>query len=313
MDQKEKIFVAGHRGLVGSAIIRQLHQDGFQHIITKTRHELDLRNQDAVHHFFQTEKPDYVFLSAAKVGGIVANDKYPAEFIYDNMAIETHVIHEAYQAKVKRLMLLGTGCIYPKFANQPIAETELLTGPLEPTNQWYAIAKIAGIKMCEAYRKQYGFPAFSVMPCNIYGPGDYFHLENAHVVPSLLRKFHEAKINQQPFVDVWGTGKAFREFMHVDDLANACVFLMNCDHTEDLINIGYGEDISIQDLADIIKNVTQYPGGIKYDTSKPDGTPKKLLNAEKIRKLGWKPKISFEKGLQQTYQWYLENQSCIRT
>lgn len=307
MNKTDKIYVAGHRGMVGSAITQRLNQLGYNNIVSRTSQELDLTNQAAVNAFFEAEKPDYVFLSAAKVGGIFANDTYPAEFIRDNLLIQTNVIDAAYKNGVTKLLFLGSSCIYPKLANQPITEDQLLTGPLEPTNEWYAIAKIAGIKMCQAYRKQYDFNAISLMPTNLYGVGDNFHLENSHVIPALIRKFHDAKENNAEAVEVWGTGKAKREFIDVKDLAEAAVFLMlNYDDAE-IVNIGTGVDVSIAELAELVKKTTGFTGNINFDTSKPDGTPRKLLDVSKLHNLGWKESISLEDGLKNAYTWFLDN------
>jgi GDP-L-fucose synthase len=312
MDIESKIYVAGHRGMVGSAITQRLNDLGYKNIVSRTSKELDLTNQAAVNVFFESEKPDYVFLSAAKVGGILANDTYPAEFIRDNLLIQTNVIDAAYRNDVSKLLFLGSSCIYPKMANQPITEDQLLTGPLEPTNEWYAIAKIAGIKMCQAYRKQYGFNAISLMPTNLYGEGDNFHLENSHVIPALIRKFHDAKQADASSVEVWGTGKAKREFIDVKDLAEAAVFLMlNYDEAE-IVNVGTGVDVSIGELATLVKKVTEFDGEIVFDTSKPDGTPRKLLDVSKLHKLGWKETISLEDGLTNAYNWFLDNQDTYR-
>ena len=312
MNETDKIYIAGHRGMVGSAITRRLNDLGYKNIVSRTSKELDLTNQAAVNEFFKSEKPDYVFLSAAKVGGIFANDTYPAEFIRDNLLIQTNVIDAAYRNDVTKLLFLGSSCIYPKMANQPITEDQLLTGPLEPTNEWYAIAKIAGIKMCQAYRKQYGFNAISLMPTNLYGEGDNFHLENSHVIPALIRKFHDAKQADASSVEVWGTGKAKREFIDVKDLAEAAVFLMlNYDEAE-IVNVGTGVDVSIAELAALVKKVTGFDGEIVFDTSKPDGTPRKLLDVSKLHKLGWKENISLEDGLTNAYNWFLDNQDTYR-
>ncbi len=302
MNKTDKIYVAGHRGMVGSAVTQRLNKLGYNNIVSRTSKELDLTNQAAVNAFFESEKPDYVFLSAAKVGGIFANDTYPAEFIRDNLLIQTNVIDAAYKNGVTKLLFLGSSCIYPKLANQPITEDQLLTGPLEPTNEWYAIAKIAGIKMCQAYRKQYNFNAISLMPTNLYGIGDNFHLENSHVIPALIRKFHDAKENNADVVEVWGTGKAKREFIDVKDLAEAAVFLMlNYDDAE-IVNIGTGVDVSIGELAELVKKTTGFSGKINFDTSKPDGTPRKLLDVSKLHDLGWKESISLEDGLKNAYK-----------
>ena len=312
MEKNSKIFVAGHRGLVGSAIERCLLKQGYENLITKSRVELDLTSQAQVEEFFHVEKPDYVFLSAAKVGGIHANDTYPADFIRDNLQIQTNIIDSACRSGVKKLLFLGSSCIYPKFAPQPMKEEYLLTGELEPTNEWYAIAKIAGIKMCQAYRRQYGFNAISLMPTNLYGPGDNFNLANSHVLPALIRKFHDGKVNNEHQVTVWGTGTPKREFLHVDDLADASVFLMNRYNEEGIVNIGVGEDISIAELAQVVKEVVGFTGQIVFDTSKPDGTPRKLLDVSKLTSLGWKAKISLRDGVVSTYDWYLEHQNEFR-
>ena len=313
MNKTDKIYVAGHRGMVGSAITRRLNDLGYKNIVSRTSKDLDLTNQAAVNEFFESEKPDYVFLSAAKVGGILANDTYPAEFIRDNLLIQTNVIDAAYRNDVSKLLFLGSSCIYPKMANQPITEDQLLTGPLEPTNEWYAIAKIAGIKMCQAYRKQYGFNAISLMPTNLYGEGDNFHLENSHVIPALIRKFHDARQADASSVEVWGTGKAKREFIDVKDLAEAAVFLMlNYDEAE-IVNVGTGVDVTIGELAALVKKVTKFDGEIVFDTSKPDGTPRKLLDVSKLHKLGWKDNISLEDGLTNAYNWFLDNQDTYRS
>jgi len=312
MNRADRIYIAGHRGMVGAAICRQLENAGFENIITVTRKEVDLTSQAAVNGFFERERPDYVFLSAAKVGGIYANDTYPADFIRDNLLIQTNVIDAAYRNDTKKLLFLGSSCIYPKMARQPINESELLTGPLEPTNEWYAIAKIAGIKMCQAYRKQYGFNAIALMPTNLYGIGDNYHLENSHVIPALIRKFHEAKQRGDTAVQVWGTGKARREFLDVDDLAGAAVFLMQHYNDSEIVNVGTGIDITIAELADTVKHVTGFPGDIVYDTSKPDGTPRKLLDVSRIHELGWKHQIDLKEGLERAYQWFESNQEAFR-
>lgn len=302
MNKSSKIFVAGHRGMVGSAIVRHLEADGFNNIIVKTSKELDLRNQQAVEDFFQSEKPEYVFLAAAKVGGIHANNTYRADFLYDNLAMEANVIHSAHENKVKKLLFLGSSCIYPKMAEQPLKEESLLTGLLEPTNEPYAIAKIAGIKLCESYREQYQANFISAMPTNLYGPNDNYDLNNSHVLPALIRKFHTAKVNNEPNVTVWGTGSPLREFLHVDDLAEALVFLMNNYDEKLFVNVGYGEDLSIKDLALLVKEVVGYEGDLVFDTSKPDGTPRKLMDSSRIHKLGWKPKISLKEGITKVYE-----------
>jgi GDP-L-fucose synthase len=312
MEKDSKIYVAGHRGLVGAAIVRCLRKLGFENLVTRSRAELNLTSQVEVEGFFNSEKPDYVFLAAAKVGGIQANNTYPADFIRDNLQIQTNIIDSAYRNGVKKLAFLGSSCIYPKFAPQPMREEHLLTGELEPTNEWYAIAKIAGIKMCQAYRRQYGFNAISLMPTNLYGPGDNFNLANSHVLPALIRKFHEAKINNASNVTVWGTGTPKREFLHVDDLADASVFLMNHYDEESIVNVGVGEDVSIGELAQLVKDVVGFSGEIVYDASKPDGTPRKLLDVSKLNALGWKAKIELRDGVASTYDWYLEHQGEFR-
>lgn len=306
MERDARIFVAGHRGLVGSAIVRRLKQADYSEVLTAGRDRVDLTDQSAVEAFFQTEEPDYVFLAAAKVGGIHANNSYPAEFIRDNLAIQTNVIHSAWKAGVKKLCFLGSSCIYPKLAEQPMTEDSLLTGPLEPTNEWYAVAKIAGIKMCQAYRRQYGFDAISLMPTNLYGPGDNFNLQNSHVLPALIRKFHEAKEAGQDEVVMWGTGSPRREFLHVDDLADAAVFLMEHYSGEQIVNVGVGEDITIRELAELVSDVVGFEGRIVNDTSKPDGTPRKLLDVSRLHTLGWQAAIPLRKGIADTYDWYQE-------
>jgi GDP-L-fucose synthase len=302
MQKNSKIYIAGHRGLAGSAIVRKLEQEGFENLLLRTSSELDLRDQQAVKEFFEKEKPEYVFLAAAKVGGINANNLYPADFIYDNLCIQNNVIHQSYKNGVKKLLFLGSSCIYPKNSEQPIKEEYLLSGFLEPTNDAYAIAKIAGIKMCQAYNKQYGCNFISAMPTNLYGPGDNYDLNNSHVLPALLRKFHEAKISNEPTVTVWGTGKPRREFLHVDDLASACFFLMQNYNDPAIINIGTGKDISIGEMAAMIKKISGYQGVIIFDTSMPDGTFRKLLDVSKLHSLGWQPNISFEQGDRKTYE-----------
>jgi GDP-L-fucose synthase len=308
MDTHSSVFVAGHRGLVGSAICRRLDREGFRNVITRTRTELDLRDAAAVAAFFHETRPEYVFLAAAKVGGILANSRYPAEFLCDNLQIQNSVIDAAWRHGVKKLLFFGSSCIYPKFAPQPIREEYLLTGPLEPTNQWYAVAKIAGLKLVEAYREQYGWNAISLMPTNLYGPGDNFHPENSHVLPALLRKFHEAKTTGKPEVVIWGTGTPRREFLHVDDLADAAVFLMRKYNAAGFLNVGTGDDISIADLAEIIGAVTGYTGRVVFDNSKPDGTPRKLLDVSRLAALGWKARIGLAEGIRQTYQWYTKTE-----
>ena len=297
------VFVAGHKGLVGSAVCRRLESDGVQPLVV-SRIEVDLSDQHEVDSWFSSNKIDQVYLAAAKVGGIHANDTYPAEFLRDNLAIQTNIIHAAWKSGVKKLLFLGSSCIYPKLAPQPMPEDCLLTGELEPTNEWYAIAKIAGIKMCQAYRKQYGFNAISLMPTNLYGPGDNFDLENSHVLPALIRKFHEAKESGSKDVVVWGSGNPRREFLHVDDLADACVFLMSNYSSPDIVNVGWGEDISIAELANLIKEIVGYKGQIVFDASKPDGTLRKLLDTSRLSALGWRPSIELREGIAATYQWY---------
>ncbi len=307
MKLTDKIYVAGHNGLVGSAIVRLLRKKGYTNIITRTSEELDLRDQKLVNDFFEHEQPAYVFLAAAKVGGIMANQTYPADFIFDNLSIQNNVIHAAYKWGVEKLLFLGSSCIYPRNAPQPIEEDYLMTGFLEPTNDAYAIAKIAGIKMCQAYHRQYGCRFISVMPTNLYGQGDNYNLQHAHVLPALLRKFHEAKISNDPTVTVWGTGKPRREFQHVDDAAMACYFLMLRYESPEIINVGSGLDHTIKEMATIIKKITNYSGNIIFDESKPDGTPRKLLNVDKIRNMGWKAVIDLEEGLISTYNNFEKN------
>ena len=318
MDKNSTIYVAGHRGMVGSAIVRELNKEGYRNIIGRTHGELDLINQQAVTSFFQQEQPDYVVLAAAKVGGIFANNEYPADFIYENLMVQSNVIHQAYKASVKQLLFLGSSCIYPKLAEQPMKETALLTGELEPTNEPYAVAKIAGIKLCESYNRQYGTDFRSVMPTNLYGPNDNYDLQNSHVIPALIRKIHEAKVAGEDFVEVWGSGTARREFLYVDDLAAACVSMMGIEKNEyqakipirnSQINVGTGQDIAIKELVDLLVGVIGYQGQIKWDKSKPDGTPRKLLNVEKIATLGWVATTKLSDGLQLTYQAY---QNAIR-
>ncbi|NOX26932.1 MAG: GDP-L-fucose synthase [Gammaproteobacteria bacterium] len=302
------IYVAGHRGLVGSAVVRKLQADGFTNIVSATSAEVDLRDPQAVESFYDKHKPTHVVVAAAKVGGIHANDVYPAEFLYENLMIEANLIHGAYKAGVEKLLFLGSTCIYPKLAEQPLKEDYLLTGPLEPTNEWYAIAKIAGVKLCQAYAKQYGCRFISAMPTNLYGPGDNFDLNNSHVMPALMRKFHEAKEKGDSSVMVWGSGKPKREFLHVDDCAAACVHLLeNYENTNEWVNIGVGDDISIADLAALVKEVVGYEGDIVYDSSKPDGTPRKLVDVTRINNSGWSAKIGLKEGMTATYQWYLDN------
>jgi len=307
MKKDSKIYIAGHRGLVGSALARRLQKGGYKNLVFRTREELDLTDQKAVREFFEKERPEYVFLAAAKVGGIMANKEHPAEFIFSNLQIQTNIIHSAHLSGVKKLLFLGSSCIYPRDCPQPIKEEYLLSGPLEPTNIAYALAKIAGIIACQSYTKQYGMNCISVMPTNLYGPNDNFDLASAHVPPALIRKFHEAKMGSAKEVAVWGTGKAKREFLHVDDLADACVFLMNKYDSEEIVNIGTGKDVTIKQLAEMIKKTVGYQGKLTWDTTKPDGTPRKLLNVKKIHALGWKHKTELEKGLKLTYEWYKKN------
>ncbi|GGH56474.1 GDP-L-fucose synthase [Filimonas zeae] len=305
MEKNNKIYIAGHRGMVGGAILRKLKAEGYTDVITRSSAELDLRDQNAVNTFFETEKPEYVFLAAAKVGGIHANNTYRAEFLYDNLMIEANIIHSAYKTGVKKLMFLGSSCIYPKLAPQPLREDYLLTGPLEQTNEPYAIAKITGIKLCEAYRDQYGCNFISVMPTNLYGIGDNYHPENSHVLPALIRRFHEAKMKGDPSVTVWGSGSPKREFLYADDLANACVYLMLNYNEKELVNIGTGEDLTIKELAGIVKEVTGFEGELLFDASKPDGTPRKLMDVSKLSGLGWKYTTALKEGIEKAYQDFL--------
>ena len=307
MEKAAKIYVAGHRGMVGSAIVRKLESEGFNNIVTRTSKELDLRDQIATEAFLNTEKPAYVFLAAAKVGGIIANNTYRADFLYENMQIQNNVIHGAYLSGVKKLMFLGSSCIYPKMAPQPLKEDYLLTGLLEPTNEPYAIAKIAGIKMCEAYRSQYGCNFISVMPTNLYGPNDNYDLQNSHVLPSMIRKFHEAKENGSPSVELWGTGKPMREFLHANDLADACYYLMQNYDGESLVNIGTGLDVTIKELAGTIQETIGFKGTINWNTDKPDGTPRKLMDVSKVNGLGWRHTIDLKKGIKMVYEGFKNN------
>jgi GDP-L-fucose synthase len=309
MIKSSKVYVAGHRGMVGSAIVRCLEKNGHSNIVSASSKELDLRQADQVNRFFEREQPEYVFLAAAKVGGILANNTYPVEFLYDNLMIQNNVIHAAYQNGVKKLLFLGSSCIYPKFAAQPIREDSLLTGALEPTNEAYAIAKIAGIKLCQAYHKQYGAHFISAMPTNMYGYGDNYHPQNSHVLPALLRRFHEAKVEGKPEVTIWGSGRPLREFMFSDDLADACYFLMTNYDQPDLINVGTGEEVSILELAAIIGEVTGYTGKIAFDSTKPDGTPRKLMDSSKLHQLGFRHKTSLREGIEKTYRDFLARQS----
>jgi len=312
LQPNSRIFVAGHRGLVGSAIVRNLEAAGFHSLILRDRQALDLTNQRAVDEFFAATRPEYVFLAAAKVGGILANDSRPAEFLGENLKIQTNVIDAAWRNGVTKLQFLGSSCIYPKLAPQPMPEDCLLTGPLEPTNEWYAIAKIAGIKMCQAYRRQYGFNAISVMPTNLYGPGDNFNLQSSHVLPALIRRFHDAVRQGATEVTIWGTGTPRREFLHVDDMADACVYLMQHHDNEQLVNVGWGEDITIRELAGIVADTVGFTGTLAFDTSKPDGTPRKLLDVARARGLGWAPRIGLREGIAMTYGWFLQNSSRYR-
>ncbi len=308
MDKNSKIYIAGHNGLVGSTIQRKLLELGYTHLINRTRQELDLMRQGDVKEFFEQERPEYVFLAAAKVGGILANSTYPADFIYNNLAIQMNIIHSSYAFGVKKLLFLGSSCIYPKECPQPMKEASLLTGYLEPTNEPYAVAKIAGIKMCQAFGRQYNTHFISVMPTNLYGPNDNFNLDTSHVLPALIRKFHEAKMNCRGEVEIWGTGTPRREFLHVEDLAEACVFLMNHYDESDIINIGVGKDLTIRELAEMISHVVGFDGDLRFDPTKPDGVPVKLLDVSRLHSLGWKARISLEQGIKQTYEWYLKNE-----
>ena len=312
MNTEDRIYVAGHRGLVGSAIMRRLQADGYDNLVTRSSKELDLREQQAVRDFFAAEKPDYVILAAARVGGILANDTWPADFIYDNLMMEANVIHASYETDVKKLLALGSTCIYPKMAAQPLKEEYLLSGPLEPTNEWYAVAKIAGIKLCQAFQRQHGCSFIAAMPTNLYGPGDNFDLEKSHVLPAMIRKFHEAKLDQSRSVTLWGTGKALREFLYVDDLADACVFLLQEYDDPEIVNVGVGNDLRIADLADMVRDVVGFEGEIVYDASKPDGTPRKLVDTSKINALGWRAKTGLRDGIEDTYRWFLNNVENLR-
>ena len=312
MDRSARIYVAGHRGMVGSAIVRRLETDGYTSLLRRTHAELDLTRQDAVEKFFAAEQPEYVFDAAAKVGGILANSSYPADFIGVNLAIQTNLIHTAWKTGVKKFLFLGSSCIYPKLAPQPMREDALLTGELEPTNQWYAIAKIAGIKMIEAYRQQHGFPGISLMPTNLYGPGDNFDPQTSHVVPALIRRFHDARAAHAPEVVLWGTGTPKREFLHVDDLAAAAVHAMSHYDDDKFLNAGTGEDVTIAELAELLRSISGYQGRIVYDASKPDGTPRKLLDVTRIHALGWRHKIGLREGLESAYRWYVEHAAGAR-
>jgi GDP-L-fucose synthase len=312
MNNQDKVYIAGHRGMVGSAIKRKLESEGFKNLVYKTSDELDLRKQEDVHDFFEKEKPAFIFLAAAKVGGIMANDTFRADFLYENLMIESNIIHAAWKSEVKKLMFLGSSCIYPRLAPQPLKEEYLLTGLLEHTNEPYAIAKIAGIKLCDAFRAQYGCNYISVMPTNLYGPNDNYDLKNSHVLPALIRKFHEAKINAASSVTIWGSGEPKREFLHVDDLAEACIFLMDYFDEAGLVNVGTGTDLSILELAQLVARIVGYSGNIQKDTSKPDGTPRKLMDVSKINAMGWKAKISLEEGIRRVYGEYRESLTVDR-
>jgi GDP-L-fucose synthase len=312
VDPLSKLLVAGARGLVGSAVVRRLRAEGFGNLLTPNRRELDLTDQAAVNRWFDVNRPEYVFLVAGKVGGILANSTYPADFLRDNLLIQCNVIDAAHRHGATKLLDLGSSCIYPKLAPQPMTEDCLLTGALEPTNEWYAIAKIAGLKMCQAYRRQYGFNAISLMPTNLYGPGDNFDLQHSHVLPAMLRKFHEAKMEGRPEVVLWGTGSPCREFLHVDDLADACLFAMRHHEGEAILNVGVGEDVSIRELAEIVRETVGYTGAIQWDASKPDGTPRKLLDVSRLRALGWQAHTDLRTGIAETYRWFLEHHAEVR-
>ena len=312
MQGASRIFVAGARGLVGSAVVRNLRNNGFTNLLLPTRQELDLTHQEAVNRFFESERPEYVFLVAGKVGGILANSTLPADFIRDNLMIQSNVIDAALRFNATKLLDLGSSCIYPRQAPQPITEDSLLSGPLEPTNEWYAIAKIAGLKMCQAYRRQHGFNAICLMPTNLYGPGDNFDLEGSHVLPAMIRKFHEAKVARQSEVVLWGTGSPKREFLHVEDLAEACTYFMQHYEGEAILNVGVGVDVTIQELAQLVKDVVEFPGTLRWDHSKPDGTPRKLLDVSRARELGWTAKIELRQGVMDTYRWFIEHRVSER-
>jgi GDP-L-fucose synthase len=306
MDRDARIFVAGHGGLVGSAVLRRLRRDGYENLLTATREQLDLRDQAAVNYWFKANRPQYVFLVAGTVGGILANSTRPAEFIYDNMMIHGTVVHASHLYGAEKLLYLGSSCIYPRLANQPITEDQLLTGPLEPTNEWYALAKITGIKLCQAYRQQYGSDFISAMPTNLYGPYDNFDLQSSHVLPAMIRKFHEAKEAAEPTVEIWGTGSPMREFLHVDDLAGACLFLMDNYDGAEHINVGTGQDLTIRDLAELVGSIVYPDAKLVFDTSKPDGMPRKVLDVSRLRRMGWQPTIPLPEGVRSTYEWFLE-------
>jgi GDP-L-fucose synthase len=312
IDHDSKIFVAGHRGLVGAALVRNLQAKGYRNLVLRARQELDLASADAVAAFFASEKPDVVIDAAAKVGGIHANNIYPADFIRDNLLIQNNLIDHAWKNGVKKFVFLGSTCIYPKLAPQPMKEEYLLTGALEPTNEWYAVAKIAGIKMCQAYRRQYGFDAISLMPTNLYGPGDNFHLENSHVLPALIRKFHTAKLEGADAVTIWGTGTPHREFLYVDDMADATVFLMESYSDEQIVNLGVGDDVTIRELAETVQRTVGFGGRLAFDVTKPDGTPRKLVDVSRLNNLGWKATVSLEEGIRRTYEWFLQHESDFR-
>ena len=310
--QDARIYVAGHRGLVGSAVVRTLRAAGFDNLVLRTRRELDLTEQSEVRRFFESERPRAVILAAARVGGIQANNSHPAQFIRDNLLIQDNVIDSAYRAGVDKLVFLGSSCIYPKLAPQPIKEEYLLSGPLEPTNEWYAVAKIAGVKLCQALRREFGFKAISLMPTNLYGPGDNFDLQSSHVLPALIRRIHEAKLHGDPTVSVWGSGTPRREFLHVDDLADAVLYLLHAYDDEPIVNIGWGKDVTIRELAELIVSVVDYKGRLVFDSSKPDGTPRKLLDTSRLAGLGWQPRISLEHGIESTYTWFKEHLTDAR-
>ena len=312
IERDSLIYVAGHRGLVGSAVVRRLQREGYDNLLVRTHHELDLTEQAAVRGFFRAENPDIVIMAAARVGGIQANNSRPASFIRDNLLMQDNVIDAAQRSGTRKFVFLGSSCIYPKLAPQPLVEDSLLTGPLEPTNEWYAIAKIAGVKMCQAYRREFGFNAISLMPTNLYGPGDNFDLENSHVLPALIRKIHEAKERGAESVTVWGTGSPRREFLHVDDLADAILYLLQAYDAEPIVNIGWGEDITISELAELVLSVIGYRGRIVFDPTKPDGTPRKLLDVERLSRIGWKPSITLQEGIEQTYAWFKEHFATAR-
>jgi GDP-L-fucose synthase len=312
LSHSSRIYVAGHRGLVGSALVRALEKQGYANLLLRGREELDLTDQRAVNEFFESERPQVVLMAAARVGGIQANSSRPAMFIRDNLLIQDHVIDAAHRSGVAKFVFLGSSCIYPKLAPQPIKEEYLLTGPLEPTNEWYAIAKIAGVKMCQAYRREYGFNAISLMPTNLYGPGDNFDLQNSHVLPALIRRFHEAKVRGDETVTVWGSGTPRREFLHVDDLADAVLYLLHAYDAEPIVNIGWGEDVTIRDLAQLVMSVVGYTGRVVFDATKPDGTPRKLLDVARLAELGWRPRIALKDGIEGTYSWFKEHTDIAR-